>query len=199
MGEACFGRQFQRNTTVMMMQKKWYAVYTRPRWEKKVTELLARRKVEVFCPLNKTLRQWADRKKIVMEPLFTSYVFVCVTEAEHLLIKQTDGIINFVYWLGSPAVIKDEEIETIKNFLSEHSDVKLEKVAVNVADRVRITDGLLVHREGDVLEVKSKTVKVLLPSLGYAMTAEISKSRIEVLNYSQSMYSSGNYYNVKAG
>lgn len=178
----------------MKTEKKWYAVYTRPRWEKKVAELLAKRKVEVFCPLNKVVRQWVDRKKTILEPLFTSYVFVCATEAEHLTIRQTDGIINFVYWLGSPAVIKDEEIETIKNFLNDYSDVKLERVAINVADKVRITDGLLVHREGDVLEVKSKTVKVLLPSLGYAMTAEVSKSRIEVINYSPS-----EYYRVKAG
>jgi transcription antitermination factor NusG len=181
----------------MTTAKKWFAIYTRPRWEKKVAEILTRRRVEVFCPLNKVMRQWSDRKKMVMEPLFTSYVFVRVEEPEFLTIKQTDGIINFVYWLGNPAVIKDDEIEAIKAFLNEHPHVTLEKVAINVADRVRITDGLLVHREGDVLEVKSKTVKVLLPSLGYAMTAEVSKSKIEVIDYTQNVYPSNDYYGAK--
>jgi transcription antitermination factor NusG len=197
MGEACFINKAQKNYSIMITEKKWYAVYTRPRWEKKVAELLAKRKVEVFCPLNKVMRQWADRKKMVMEPLFTSYVFVRAEEAEYLTIKQTDGIINFVYWLGNPAVIKDDEIFAIKNFLSEHLNVKLEKVAINISDRVRITDGLLVHREGDVLEVKSKTVKILLPSLGYAMTAEVSKTKIEVINYTQNIYSANDYYKAK--
>lgn len=183
----------------MTTEKKWYAVYTRPRWEKKVADLLTKRQVDVFCPLNRVVRQWADRKKTILEPLFTSYVFVCATAEEHLTIKQTDGIINFVYWLGSPAVIKNDEIDAIRNFLNDYSDVKLERVAVNVADKVRITDGLLVHREGDVLEVKSKTVKVLLPSLGYAMTAEVSKSRIEVINYPPNLYPTSNYYHVKTG
>jgi transcription antitermination factor NusG len=101
----------------MDTNKKWYAVYTRPRWEKKVADLLVRKHIDNYCPLNKVVRQWADRKKLVLEPLFTSYVFVHTTPQEHLAIKQTDGILNFVFWLGQPAVIRDEEIDTIKLFL----------------------------------------------------------------------------------
>src|SRR4029077_16112 len=97
--------------------KKWFAVYTRPRWEKKVAEILTRKKVENYCPLNKVLRQWSDRKKIVHEPLFTSYVFVRVSESEIMSLKRINGVTNLVYWLGKPAIIRDSEIETIKMFL----------------------------------------------------------------------------------
>jgi len=62
---------------------------------------------------------------------------------------------------------------------------------------VRITDGVLVHREGEVLEVKNKTVKVFLPSLGYTMVAEVAKDKIEVLNYTQSVYAPSSYYQAK--
>ena len=183
----------------MVTEKRWYAVYTKPRWEKKVADLLTKRRVENFCPLNKVVRQWADRKKTVLEPLFTSYVFVHASEQEHLTIKQTDGVVNMVYWLGSPAVIRDEEIEAIQNFLQDHTDVKLEKIAVNISDRIRITDGVLVHREGEVLEVKNKTVKVFLPSLGYTMVAEVAKDKIELLNYTQSVYAPTSQYQMKVG
>ncbi|HEY0059348.1 MAG TPA: UpxY family transcription antiterminator [Flavisolibacter sp.] len=179
----------------MSEEKKWYAVYTRPRWEKKVADLLSKRKVENFCPLNKVVKQWSDRKKTILEPLFTSYVFVHISEREHLLVKQTDGILNFVYWLGEPALIRSEEIEAIKTFLGRHENVKLEKIDVSVSDKVRITDGPLIYREGDVLEVYNKSVKVFLPSLGYAMIAEISKSRIEVINYSSELGKS--YHHAK--
>lgn len=170
--------------------KKWYAVYTKPRWEKKVAELLTKRKIENFCPLNKVVRQWADRKKTVLEPLFTSYVFVCVTEAEQLSVKQTEGILTFVYWLGSPAVIRHEEILAIQDFLHKHTNVHLEQTEVKVHDRVRITDGLLVHREGEVKEVKGKTIKVSLPSLGYMMIAEVSKAAVEIVGPLQTDYAS---------
>jgi transcription antitermination factor NusG len=60
--------------------KKWFAIYTRPRWEKKVHKLLEEKGIECYCPLNKVHRKWSDRIKIVEEPLFKSYVFVKLTE-----------------------------------------------------------------------------------------------------------------------
>ena len=60
----------------MATAKKWLAVYTRPRWEKKVDQLLKEQGTESYCPLNKVKRKWSDRVKTVEEPLFKSYVFV---------------------------------------------------------------------------------------------------------------------------
>lgn len=158
--------------------KKWHAVYTRPRWEKKVHMLLEEKGLESYCPLNKVCRQWSDRRKIVLEPLFTSYVFVHITSLDYVNIKKTDGVVNLVYWLGSPAVIRDEEIETIKQFLGTYENVQLEKAQVCVNDSVRITSGPFMDMEGVVVEVMHHSIKVILPSLGYAMIAPITKVRV---------------------
>jgi len=166
---------------IPVTKKQWYAVYTRPRWEKKVAELLERKKVEVYCPLNKVNRQWADRRKVILEPLFTSYVFVYVSEQEHASIKQTDGIVNFVYWLNKPAVIRNEEIETIRKFLIEYDYVSLEKTQVNLNDRVRIINGPLMMWEGNVVEIRTNTIKITLPSLGQNLVAEIRKEHLETI------------------
>ena len=166
----------------MSTEKKWYVVYTRPRWEKKVSSLLTKKSVSNYCPLNRVIRQWADRKKTVHEPLFTSYVFIHACEAEHLTIKQTDGVLDFVYWLGKPAVIRNEEMDTLKSFLDDNYNVRLEKIKVNINDKVRIMSGPLMLREGEVLEVKNKTVKVFLPSLGYAMVAEVRTAEVEIID-----------------
>ena len=161
--------------------KKWYAVYTKPRCEKKVADLLTKKGIENYCPLNRVQKQWSDRKKIILEPLFTSYVFVRIGAVEQLAVRQTSGILNFVYWLSKPAVIKNEEIEIIKRFLSEHTCITLEKVAVNVNDMVRIVTGPFMEQEGQVISVKSKTVKVMLPSLGYWMHAEVETANVKVI------------------
>jgi len=79
----------------------WFAVYTRPRWEKKVVKLLNEKGIENYCPLNKVVKQWSDRKKVVLEPIFKSYIFVRVTEEDKWDLKKINGILNFVYWLGS--------------------------------------------------------------------------------------------------
>ena len=162
--------------------KKWYVVYTKPHWEKKVTELLSRKKIEYFCPLNKVQRQFNDRKKVVNEPLFTSYVFVHIDETEQVPVRLTDGVINFIYWLGKPAEVRHEEIQAIKEFLNDYKYVRLEKTAVNLQDEVRVIGGPLVTQVGQVVSVKNnKTIKVVLPSLGYLMHAELEASQVELI------------------
>ena len=162
--------------------KKWYAVYTHAKWEKKVANLLTLKKIENYCPLNRVVKQWSDRKKIVYEPLFTCYVFVRVSNSESVSVLQTDGVLNYVSWQGKPAVIRDPEIELIKNFLLDHCNVRLEKINVHVNDTVHIKCGLFMKQKAKVVEVLDKTIRVSLPSLGYMMLAEIPKSYVEVVN-----------------
>jgi transcription antitermination factor NusG len=163
------------------MDKYWYAVYTKPRWEKKIAEVLARRKFENYCPLNKVQRQWHDRKKIIYEPLFTSYVFVRAEETQQTELKNVDGIINLVYWLGKPAIISNDEINTIKMFLNDYGNVQLERAEVHVHDTVRILGGPLMNQEGNIISIHNKLVKVALPSLGYMMVAQVEKQNVKVI------------------
>lgn len=165
----------------MIENKKWFAVYTRPRFEKKVAEILTRKRIENYCPFNKVVRKWSERKKIALEPLFTSFVFVRVTESEMSLIKEINGVINPVYWLGKLAVIRDSEIDSIRRFLSEHVNVQLEKSPIMINERVRVLDGPVMEVEGEPLTVIDNTAKVLLPSLGFTMCAEIETASVEVI------------------
>jgi len=160
------------------LSKKWLAVYTRPRWEKKVNQLLAEKGLESYCPLNKVRRKWSDRVKIVEEPLFKSYVFVKVTDEDRSTVRMTNGAVNFVYWNGKPAVIREKEINAIKRFLNEYENVEARKVELSVNQRVRITNGTLMDQEGKVLDVRHKMAKVAIDSLGYILVAYIDRSKL---------------------
>ena len=166
------------------MDMKWYVLYTRSRCEKKVAIMLTKRGIENYCPLNRVVRQWSDRRKIVNEPLFSSYVFVKALASDFNIIKQaTSDIVNFVYWLGQPAVVRNDEIESIRLFMGEHSNVKLEKITVKVNDRVRMTSGPLINSYGQITEIHNNKVKLHIPSLGYSVVAEMNISNIEVVDY----------------
>ena len=158
--------------------RKWLAVYTRPRWEKKVNQLLTEKGVESYCPLNKVRRKWSDRVKLVEEPLFKSYVFVKVNDEDRSVVRMTPGVINFVYWQGKPAVIKEREINAIKRFLDEYENVEVQPLEVKVNQRVKITTGPLMDQEGQVLEVKHKKAKVAIDSLGYVLVASVEKTKL---------------------
>jgi len=161
--------------------KKWFAIYTRPRWEKKVHKLLEEKGIECYCPLNKVHRKWSDRIKIVEEPLFKSYVFVKVTEEEKTPVRMTDGVVNFIYWLGKPAIIREKEIETIRRFLNDHHNVEVRSVDIKAGKKVIVESGILMGKEGTVKKVMHKKVEVLIESIGFVLSAYIDKSKITVI------------------
>ena len=180
----CFKRQKIKINTpqqnqLFLRMPKWLAIYTKPRWEKKVNQLLLDKGVECYCPLNKVKRQWSDRVKVIEEPLFKSYVFVKVTDDDRTKVRLTNGVVNFVYWNGKPAIVRDKEIETIKRFLNDYENVEAHQVEVKLNQQVRITAGTMMDKVGTVLEVGKKKVKVAIDSLGYVLVAYIDKNKID--------------------
>jgi transcription antitermination factor NusG len=157
----------------------WYAVNTRPRWEKKVAYVLDTKGIENYCPLNKVVKQWSDRKKVILEPIFKCYVFVKVEEQKKWDLKRIDGILNYVYWLGKPAKIKDAEINTIKKFLNEFSDVAVEQIGLNVNQKVRIKQGILMNYEGKLLQLSGNRAFVKIESMGLQLSAHFDKKNLE--------------------
>ena len=168
---------------IPITKKQWYALYTPVKMGEKVADLLEKESGSLL-PLEQGGEQWADRKKLSLS-LFLLYVFVHVSELDHLSIRQTDGVISFVYWLNKPAVIRNEEIDTIKKFLNEYDHVTVERTQVNLNDRVRIINGPLMMWEGHVVEIRTNTVKITLPSLGQTLVAEIRKENLETISQLQ--------------
>lgn len=164
---------------LMPENHNWFAVYTKPRWEKKIADLLSNKGIENYCPLTKVQKHWSDRKKIIQEPLIKSYVFVCIKEEEKQEVRNTPGVLNFVYWMGKPAVIKNEDILKIRKFLNEFKNVHTENSNIRLNDKVRILNGVLMMEEGTVIEINRRTVKLMLPGLGVNLVAVIKKQSIE--------------------
>lgn len=156
------------------LEKKWFALYTKPRWEKKIDASLVRKGIESWCPLQKVEKQWSDRKKVIEDPLFKSYVFVRIDETEKANVLLTDGVLNFVYYLGKPAVIKEEEVNNIKMYLAE-KDARITIISeegFREGEKIRVNFGVFMDKEGTVLRGSRKKVYVQLQSLGQVMVVE---------------------------
>jgi transcription antitermination factor NusG len=162
-------------------KKSWYAVYTKPRWEKKVYALMLEQGMEAYCPLNRVRKKWSDRIKWVDEPLFKSYVFVRIAEAEMTNIRMVNGVVNFVYWLGRPAKVKDAEIEVIRKFLNEYSEVVATPVNLQKDARITIRRGALMDKEATVVKVMNNKVQVIIESIGFSLVALIDRSNLSVI------------------
>ena len=159
----------------------WYALYSKSRTEKKLAERLERKGYEVYAPTQVVYRQWSDRKKKVREPLFKSYVFVRFDLKERLEVLQTPGAVAMVYWLGKPAVIRDEEIQAIQEFLEEYSggDQPVQTVTFQPGEALRVKSGSFQAQEGTVVRQNRQKVTLQLEQLGMALTVELPKDQVE--------------------
>ncbi len=159
-----------------MNGRNWYAVYTKPQAERKVTALLTKKKIENFCPHNRVVSGFGAKKKMVYEPLFPNFVFVHVAEKQMREVLKTGDVLNFVYWLGKPAIIKTIEIENIARFNGAYCNIKTEKIPVNAGGHVRFTNHPANSGPANTETPFLTTVRLALPSLGFAITAETNNA-----------------------
>ena len=81
--------------------------------------------------------------------------------------------------LGKPAIIREDEIDTIKKFLNEFHDVEVNNSDVAENSKVRIRKGVLMNYEGIVIEVFGNRAIVKIDSLGLQLSAHFDKSNLE--------------------
>jgi transcription antitermination factor NusG len=122
----------------------WFAVQTRPRFEKKVALELREKGIEAFVPLHSAQHQWSDRKRMVSLPLFPGYTFVHIPAVldTRVAVLRTNGVTNFVGARGIGSPIPDSEIEAIQTLLKQKIPFKLYPY-LTVGQIVRIRGGCL--------------------------------------------------------
>ena len=163
----------------------WYAIYTKPRCEKKVNSVLTAKGMMSYCPLTRAKKKWSDRYKWVEEPLFKSYVFIFIRPDQISEVRLTDGVVNFVYWLGQPAVIRESEIVTIRKFLQEHDNVRAERMELVPGQRVMVNSGIMMDRVGSVKKVLKNKVVVMLEDIGFRLEAELKPEHLNLITHNQ--------------
>lgn len=157
----------------------WFALYTRPRHEKKVYDQLVQKGVETFLPLIERVHQWKDRKKKVATPLFTSYVFIKIDLKDRYYSLQTHGVVRLVSFGGKPAPIPNWQIEQLKQVIKHPETVQLEHY-LREGDWVRVTDGPFRDIKGRLKEWRGETRLVInIDGIYQSASFVIDKSLVE--------------------
>lgn len=156
------------------MERNWYAVYTKPQRERKISNLLTSKGIENFYPVNHLVTGKMGQKKRNIQPLIDSFVFVYLSEAEFKIINRLPDV-NLVYWMSKPAMIQEEEIDMIKNLSANYVNMQLEKVPVRFGQPVTILEGHVNSFLDSSRSFSNHPLKVSLPSLGYIVVAEKEK------------------------
>lgn len=146
----------------------WYALYTSPRAEKQVKDRLMMTGIDCWLPLHRCPRVWSDRVKMVDMPLYPSYVFVHCEESKLRDLLRIYGVARVVYYSGKPAVIRQQEIDAVREFLELAAGKEL-----LVGDEVEILCGAMKHVSGKVKKIKKNHLLLWLDQIGATVCVKL--------------------------
>lgn len=163
---------------------RWYAVYVKSRYEKKTSKLFEDRHIETYLPLIGRLKQWSDRKKMVEEPLFKSYLFVHTDLKNYFEILNTPGIVRFVSFEGRPVPVPDNQIVAVKSYIGEYDGAEdLEQHQdLHEGQMVELTHGPMQGLVGKLVEIRGKQrIIINIEAIGQSLPIIVSRSQIKSL------------------
>ncbi len=160
----------------------WFAVYTNPRSEKKAHAFLVEKGIEVYLPLQRTMKQWSDRKKWVEEPLFRSYLFVNIPKNQYFEVLNTPHVVRYVTFEGKAVPIPPRQIDAIRYYLSETETMPEEQDLQNLKPgaSVEVIRGPLRGLTGHLIEFQGRRkVRIEIEALGQFLYLNISSNDLK--------------------
>ena len=148
---------------------KWLVLYTKPNYELKVAQGINTLGINAYCPTFIQIKHYSDRKKKVQKPLLPSYVLVQLSEQERPKVFAISGVVRYLFWLGKPAVVREQEIELLRtnlNGIFDESNI----FKLSIGKQYTIPSGLFKGQSGIIKNVLKNKLRLELPSLGLYVT-----------------------------
>lgn len=157
----------------------WYALYTKPNCEEKVSVLLAKKGLETFFPLNRSEKGTRRKRKMVVIPLFNSIVFVRISPEQLKPVTRTENVLSVLYWKNDPAIICNDDIVILKRLSETGASICVEKT--KIMEETEPESGM-IRTNGNsgrrTLIVKNRMVKIDITSMGVVLSVRTSRESI---------------------
>lgn len=158
---------------------RWFAIYTAPRHEKCVAEMITARNIEIFLPLYRTTRQWKKRPPVTLElPLFPSYLFVRVSSRERGPVLSTPGVLAFVGSGRHAMPVPDCDIDALQSGIKDHRAEP--HTCFAVGESVRVKSGSFAGFTGTLVRNRAgERVVLTIDAIMQGIAVEIDASNLE--------------------
>lgn len=144
------------NADTPVPHANWCALWTRVHCEQLVCDQLAAKQFDVFLPIITVWSRRAGVRHLIQVPMFPGYLFLrhALDKASYIEVMKTRGLTRVLgeRW-DRPAVVADEEIETVQRLLAANVPV-LAHPYLQEGQRVRIINGPLCDVEGVLVQGK---------------------------------------------
>ncbi len=151
------------NKSAVDTSPAWKVIYCASRQEKKVAIRLEQMGIVYYMPLVKMMRQWKDRKKWLEMPLFNAYIFVQPTEIQRDQILHLQGVVKYIRYNASDALVRDKDITLIRSIINKGYQLNHFNVATILAagDLAEVIEGPFQGQEVEVFYLEGDSFVVV--------------------------------------
>jgi transcriptional antiterminator RfaH len=159
---------------------EWFVAHTKSRFEKALAHDLGSLGIPYYLPMVERVTISGGKKRRLMAPLFTSYVFICGDSEARYAAMQTDRICQTLPVRRQAEFIA--ELTAVERALAEGIDLNLHPFA-EVGRRCRVKSGPLQGTEGVVIQRDGAMRLVLQVSmLGQGASLRIEGDLLELVD-----------------
>ncbi len=169
----------ERQHCLNMATDEWFALMVRGGQESRVEQALQSKGIATLLPVFAVRKQWSDRLKTLLRPLFPGYLFCRLPSADlGLRVVTTPGVIGFVGFGSGPAALPRHDAEVLARL------VKSGRPAVpwpylRRGQRVRIEQGPFQGLEALVInDPKAYSLILSLDLLQRSVAVEIAREDV---------------------
>jgi transcription antitermination factor NusG len=163
---------------------QWYAVHVCIKSELQVAALLRQKGIETFLPSYSEVRLWSDRKKTVIVPLISGYVFIKVilSGRAKLHTLETPGVRSFVSFAGASPAIPEDQILHLRKLTENNVHGEAFQGSFTHGQRVRIRSGSLIGLEGTLTTTPSgSSLAMYIDSIRYTLRIAVDGCDLEAI------------------
>ncbi len=160
-------------------ESKWFAVYVRYKREKIVEKDLKKKKIEVYLPINNTVRKWKSKTKKVSLPLIPCYLFVKIRKEEYVKVLENENVVTFVKFSDNLISIPASEIELLRKITGEFKGVELAKSELKLGDEVEIVGGAMTGLRGRLVSGEKRKLLIEFNNIAYNLVIEVEGSLVQ--------------------
>lgn len=168
----------------LAVKARWYVVHTYSGHETKVATTLKQRIesqklqdkiLDILVPTQEKIEIKEGKKNTIKEKIFPGYLLVnmLLDDITWLAVRTTPGITGFIGTSNKPTPLPEEEVESIKRFMT--LEAPKFKTAFAQGEAVKITDGPFSEFLGTISEIDEEKgkLKVLVSIFGRETPVEL--------------------------
>lgn len=161
-------------------EPRWFAIYTKFKCEKFVSDLLRKKNIEAYVPVINRTKRYERKIKHYQIPLINCYVFVCITQKEYLQVLETEYVLKFLRQGKDLLAIPFQEIQTLKRVAGDVEEIEASSVQDFIpGEQVEVIAGTLTGLQGKVISKSGKKSFVVeLENIGFQLRINIDLNLI---------------------